>query len=209
MTIEQYLRDPCRNLSIPYWKHTRISLPKNWKIVHDSDYVESLYSDYTDTRYFRLIHDFHDLRPVPSERFEIRTADPSDIPLFADLINRSYPDLTVTEEQVRSFSEHPTYDHDLWILVSDPSANMIIGCGIAEFDREIGEGALEWIQVLPSYRKQGVGSLIVRELLLRLKKKAQFVTVSGKLDSASHPESLYRKCGFRGTDIWHILQHRC
>ena len=34
---------------------------------------------------------------------------------------------------------------------------------------------------------------------------AKFATVSGKIRDPSDPERLYRKCGFVGTDIWHIL----
>ena len=35
---------------------------------------------------------------------------------------------------------------------------------------------------------------------------ARFATVSGRVDSESHPEALYRKCGFEGQDIWHVLR---
>lgn len=35
--------------------------------------------------------------------------------------------------------------------------------------------------------------------------KSDFVTVSGKVDNDTKPEFLYRKCGFTGEDIWHIL----
>jgi len=34
---------------------------------------------------------------------------------------------------------------------------------------------------------------------------AEFATVSGKVNNATSPEILYRKCGFIGNDIWHIL----
>ena len=48
---------------------------------------------------------------------------------------------------------------------------------------EIGEGSLEWIQVLPEYRGQGLGTKLVLELLCRLKDKAAFVTVCGEVDN--------------------------
>ena len=35
---------------------------------------------------------------------------------------------------------------------------------------------------------------------------AKFATVSGKVDDCNMPERLYRKCGFVGDDIWHILR---
>lgn len=36
--------------------------------------------------------------------------------------------------------------------------------------------------------------------------KARFATVSGKVNDPSAPQRLYRKCGFTGDDVWHILK---
>lgn len=70
----------------------------------------------------------------------------------------------------------------------------------------IKEGALEWIQVLPEYHGNKLGKALVIELLKRLKPYARFTTVSGELDNKTNPERLYRRCGFIGDDIWHILK---
>ena len=75
---------------------------------------------------------------------------------------------------------------------------------IAELDKKILEASLEWIQVLPEYRGQGVGKTLVNELLHRVSKKVKFTTVSGLLDGETNPEILYRKCGFTGSDIWMV-----
>ena len=83
-----------------------------------------------------------------------------------------------------------------------------IAGGIADYDRETNELILEWIQVLPSYRKQGYGQLIVNSLLLKMKGIATFATVSGKVNNPTNPQSLYRKCGFTGNDVWHILTRK-
>ena len=61
----------------------------------------------------------------------------------------------------------------------------------------------------PEKRGFGLGQAIVRELLLRLKGKADFITVSGQIDNATDPEALYRKCGFTGNDIWCVVQLAC
>ena len=37
---------------------------------------------------------------------------------------------------------------------------------------------------------------------------ADFATVSGKVDNETNPEALYRKCGFVGNDVWHILHKK-
>lgn len=83
-----------------------------------------------------------------------------------------------------------------------------MGCGIAEYDREIGELILEWIQVLPEYRGKGVGRAIVKTILNRKRGIAQFATVSGKAGGDSGPEKLYRSCGFVGRDYWHVLRSK-
>ena len=61
------------------------------------------------------------------------------------------------------------------------------------------------MQVLPQKRGRGLGKAIVNELLIRLKSKAKFVTVSGQIDNKTNPEALYRKCGFKGDDIWCVI----
>lgn len=111
-------------------------------------------------------------------------------------------------KQFDDYTKTQVYNPDLWILIKNTSNNKYIGCGIADFDSETKELILEWIQVLPEYRKKGIGQIIVNELLCRGKDIANFATVSGKIDNISKPERLYRKCGFTGSDIWHILIKR-
>ena len=124
---------------------------------------------------------------------------------FVDHINSCYSDISISEQYLISYREHPVYDKYLWLAVKDNSINRIVASGIAEFDPEIREGALEWIQVTKEYRGKGLGKFIVNELLYRLKERADFVTVSGKTNNETNPEILYRKCGFTGADVWHIL----
>ena len=97
---------------------------------------------------------------------------------------------------------------DLWLAVKEDCKGRIVATGIAELDREIDEGVLEWIQVSKEYRRCGLGSYLVLELLWRTKKTARFVTVSGRCENTDNPETLYRKCGFCGNDVWHILRER-
>lgn len=97
---------------------------------------------------------------------------------------------------------------DLWIAVRECGLKAIIASGIAEVDSDIKEGILEWIQVSPGCRGRGLGKFIVNELLWRMKDKADFVTVSGKVDNKTKSELLllYRNWGFIGDTVWHILR---
>lgn len=200
-----YLNNPCATYSVPYWKHKRIQIPENMKIVHDRAFEDGLLLEYNDEKYFRLLHDLKHIEMVVSDAFEIKTASIEDRPLVQELINRSYDDVSVSYEQLLGYTESTVYDENLWIIAYEKATRKPVACGIAELDKEIREGVLEWIQVLPAYRGKKIGQLLVNELLTRLQGRADFVTVSGKVDNATKPEMLYRKCGFTGDDIWHIL----
>ncbi len=208
MTLKEYQQDPCGMLSIPYWKAKHVKVPESMRIVHERDFSEEFLQDYFDVRYFRLKHDLQGLVPVTVPGIEIRTARKTDIGRIADVINRSYQDISVTCEQLQAQMRTEAYCENLWILAWDTEQNCVAGCGIADYDAEAGEGILEWIQVLTEYRRKQIGRLLVQELLCRMKGRARFATVSGQCDSTSQPEKLYRGCGFYGSDIWHVLKKR-
>ena len=108
--------------------------------------------------------------------------------------------------QVQSWIESGVFKKELWIFIEDDRTKENVALGIAELDQEVREGMLEWIQVLPSYRRRGLGCEIVNKLLFNMKPYADFVTVSGQVDNNTKPEKLYRLCGFVGNDIWHIIR---
>lgn len=207
MTLEEYRSNPCGLLSIPYWKNKGITIPPHMKIVHDRDFDAALLADYADEPYFRLRHDLQSIAPAEGA-FACRTAGAEDIPLMAEIINRSYTDLSVTAAQLEGYRATPAFAGDLWIIAYDAQTQECVGCGIADLDPEAGEGILEWIQVLPEHRGRKVGQFIVKELLRRMTGRADFATVSGRVNNATNPERLYRKCGFTGNDVWHILTRK-
>lgn len=207
-TITEYLNNPCGTLSIPYWKAKSIVIPPDMKILHDKDFREDMLSDYTDEKYFRLQHNLEEIQKVTVDDFEITTATRKDIKTIVQIINDSYTDISVNKKLIKSYTKTPVYDKDLWIMVKDKTTDKYVGCGIADFDTEAKELILEWIQVLPQYRGKKIGQLIVTELLSRMNDIAAFATVSGKVDNTTNPEALYRKCGFEGNDVWHILHRK-
>ncbi len=205
MIIEEYKENPCGVLSIPYWKSKYIKIPENMCVVHNTKYIEKNYRDYHDEPYFRLYHDLVGIKTLALNGISIITAKHDDIPFFVDVINQSYTDLYVTIEQIIGYTQTEVFCPELWIAAVDNTTSCIVGCGIADFDKELHEGIIEWIQVIPAYRGKKIGQLIVNELLKRMSIIAEFVTVSGKVNNPTKPEMLYRKCGFVGNDIWHVL----
>lgn len=204
ITKEQYLIAPCKASSIPYWKAQSITVPDNMKVLHQDEYDKSEYQHYIDEPYFRLIHNLKGLsKPELPQGYSLCTVVLSE---YAIHINSCYDRICITEEELRSYTFRPVYDAALWLVVKDNQTGNIVATGIADLDREIGEGVLEWVQVSKGHRGNGLGRYIVFELLWRMKGTAQFATVSGQCNNTTNPEKLYRKCGFTGSDVWHILR---
>ncbi len=201
MTKEEYLVNPCANLSIPYWKHLLFKQPKNINIYHENDYLEdNLYSHIE--KYFRLIHYLK--KPMKHHQSISSINIGKDMEELILQINQSYINerITVSKDDIQRWINHPTYDHSLWVKVV--VGGCMIASGIAEFDVNTKEGVIEWVQVLPKYQRQGYGKMVVQELVYRLSKKADFVTVSGRLDNDSNPKRLYEDSGFEGSDVWYV-----
>jgi GNAT superfamily N-acetyltransferase len=157
---------------------------------------------------FRLVHKMESV-PVPAlpAGFSFATANPvSEKQTISDLIGACYESIHPSPETVQGWTRHPVFAADLWVWIMDEARHTPAALGIAEFDSTIAEGSLEWIQVLPAYRGQGLGKQLVYVLLNRLEGRAKFTTVAGRVDNATRPEMLYRRCGFEGEDNWWILR---
>ena len=205
VTPEEYLLNPCGMLSVPLWKWRQIQVPPTMRIVHERDYRAELAVGFRDTVYFRLMHDLRKTPAPVTAGFILQTAKDSDLPQIVSIINRSYDDLRVTAEEVLSYTKRNVYAPGLWLMAKDAFTGSPMGCALADYDREIGEICLEWIQVLPRYRRRGVGTAMVQELIHRKPEGAKFATVSGSVENPTSPEALYRHSGFTGQDYWHIM----
>ena len=203
-----YLTAPCRMLSTAYWKKHHFPIPSNMKILHAKDVVVNDMDISKSRRYFRLIHypekAYSTL--LPDGYFYREVMLPDEISIVADFINRCYPNSQLSTYDVSGWIKYPVFKKILWVFICDKDSLLPVALGIADFDDDVKEGSLEWIQVLPEKRGKGLGRSIVFELLHRLKDHADFVTVSGEVDNSSNPEALYRKCGFTGDDIWYVIE---
>lgn len=201
MDVKEYLKDPCGTLSVPYWKTMTMTVPDSVRIIHCRDW-NGQYSDYQ--RFFRVKHDLTDLPGIDFD-YDVISIE-HQAKQLSGMINASYihEGITVTEEEILQWREHETFREDLCVYIN-PDGGIMAASGIAEYDSCCREGSIEWVQVLPEYRGRGLGQKIVNVLLARLKKiGAEFVTVSGNLDNTSDPLELYRRCGFKGNDVWYI-----
>ena len=97
LSLSEYLSFPCGASSIPYWKAKITHIPDNIQIVHDKNYEESKFADYVDEPYFRLYHSLQYIERQHCDGISIVTASNDNIAEFARIINASYDDLSVTE----------------------------------------------------------------------------------------------------------------
>ena len=166
----------------------------------------SLTPDYIIQRLFRLkFAHLDEISPLPPG-FSFKLAElPAEAGLVAQVIGRSYVHMRPDLDNVIRWMQQPVFDPSLWIWIIDERTHQPAGLGIAEFDHPRGEASLEWIQVLPEFRGNGLAKALVTRMLGQLVTEAKLVTVSGEADNPSDSEYLYRRCGFTGKDVWWIL----
>ena len=206
ITKEEYMNNPCRTLAIPYHKYITMPENRNVKVVHDLEYKEEVDTLSNHQRFFRLIHSMDNIPNIKLKGFSFDNVNiQKDIDTVVKIINDSYINIKVSKEKILDLTKTKVFLNDLWIFVKDDKSNEYVGLGIADFDSNCNEMILEWIQVIPSYRNRGLGKSLIVKLLKNTKNKALFATVSGDYDNITNPERLYRKCGFTGNDLWHVL----
>lgn len=202
MTAEEYRKDPCRASSLPFWKTEGLRLPATLRVLRE-DAFSAADCVGADEPYFKLIRG-----PEPPAvprlpaRFVSGAAEPEEL---ARHIAFCYERERVSAAELRACRERPVYDPSLWLAVRERESGRIAASGIAELDPRIGEGVLEWIQVSPDFRREGLGRFVVGELLRRMRGRAAFVTVSGRA-GPDGPMGFYLACGFRDPVIWHVVR---
>lgn len=160
-----------------------------------------------ETKFFKLFCN-HSVPTTPhlNPNFQIKPVTPDEDQQVMTFINENYENIHVNLDEVQSWRTRPVYNADLWIWIIDSDTGKTAALGIAEFDPEIGEGALEWIQVDAAYRGHGLGKALVHTLVNRISASGTFTTVSGEVDNHTQPERLYKACGFTGERIWYVYR---
>ena len=206
MRAKEYLRNPTGASALSFWKTCNFNTPAHIKVLNENEFNPNLLETHTDEVYFKLVHYLENIeKQFKSDKFIFVKASTEE---FVNHINSCYEKERLTVDELEYYKNRSVYDEDLWICLYDNVNHVIAATGIAEFDREIKEGYLDWIQVSKEYRGQGLGKIIVYELLKRLKRKANFVTVSGRVNNKTNPEKLYESCSFENKVLWHILTEK-
>lgn len=201
MTLEEYLQNPCGKLSLPLWKWNSIAVPQNITIMHHRDY--SPRPGCSESRFFRLYHGLRDIPQVDIPGLRIDVIGEREYDTVLKIICAAYPGIQADRKWLEKLTRTAVYAPELWLMAWLDGAPA--GCLLADYDQYAREGILEWVQVLPQFRRRGVGKALVCEVLRRI--RGDFATVSGDMDNEAAPERLYRSCGFTGDDLWHIVRN--
>ncbi len=209
---DKYIEDPCRFSSLPLWKEQSFVRPQGLRVFHREEWAalsaeKRSFCGQTQ-RFFRVKHDLQEIpaSPLPDglQSMPVMCLDEEEQARVAGFIQACYPDIAFNRESATSLTRTPAFCPKLWLWIKDEQ-HKSLALGLCDADIRTGEGILEWIQVHPSARGQGIGSMLVCELLRRMKvMELSFATVSGDLDNLDNPLGLYRRCGFTGEDVWYI-----
>ncbi|MCF7924275.1 MAG: GNAT family N-acetyltransferase [Candidatus Izimaplasma sp.] len=204
--ISDYLVNPCKFSALPLYKEIRQN--NDLLVVHNNDFKEELLKgSILHQRFFRIKHNLNDIHIVNIPGFTIKECNINkDTKKVIEIINKSYSNIKFSEDEVNQMVNDKVFDSNLWKFILDENTNEEVALGICQYDQLTSEVVFDWIQVLPEYRGKGIGSMLVTHLLSIAPEGSKFATVSGDIDNQNSPEKLYRKCGFTGTDIWHIIK---
>lgn len=192
----EYITDPARACFLSYHKNENTELPSDMRVVRGDDYKPELYKGFDDTVYTKLIlRDKQVDKPVYPEGFKL---------------------VTPTKEQLTAhiaqcFPDGETPDSiDLWrymeyfmVALVDVTTGRIVASAAADVDFGVKEGSIDWVEVSPRYRRKGLGTYLVTELIYRFRRFSDFISVSTKDFAAL---ALFQKCGFSEDCAWHILK---
>ena len=142
--LEDYLKDPCGTYAAAYWKQGAFKMPEGM-LLHSADGCELNLAEYEltheITKYFKLIHRLESVPNVNlNSEFVFATADiKTQKGIVADIINACY-DASFSIETIKRWTEYEVFDSDLWVFVLEKNTEQPVALGIADFDKEIGEG---------------------------------------------------------------------
>ncbi len=213
-----YLDDPCRYSSLPLWKELSWAKPTGLEVYHQDQWTQigdTQKSAYESVQvFFRIKHDLKKIaEPELPEGFAVEEVDffqPYWADATAQFLNAIYKDMGIyiNAKELKAWPERGVFMPSLWFWINDTVNLQRVALAICDFDSLYNEGILEWIQVAPRYRGQGIGKALVNTALHRIRDLgADFATVSGDANSPFNTERFYKSCGFRGNDRWYIT-HR-
>ena len=201
---DRYQENPCGYSALPLYKEIRLD-PSKARVVHEGKLLKKELKDQDYLRFFRLKHDLSIIKKQQLDGYGVRYVDiDKDLILVEEIIEESYKDLRLRQEELRRMIKDRVFDPSLWIFLVEEKTKKEVGLIIGQYDKVVGEVVVDWMQILPAYRGKGLGKMLLSYLLRHAPKDAIFATVSGDKDNPSSPESLYRACGFKGDDVWYV-----
>src|SRR5581483_4451241 len=129
--------------------------------------------------------------------YRLRTVEPGDLTARIDLHRTVWAPSRVTAESFADVQRAWPYRPDFDCIVEAPDGRLAASC-LAWLDPANAAGELEPVGTHPDHRRRGVGSLVCRYALRRLREEgATRAVVYGDVDPANRgPKALYESIGF-------------
>lgn len=132
---------------------------------------------------------------IPNKRNILFTED--NFKAFELLHNQAFPN---TYYDAKTIASRLNENHILKLLITED--NQFQGYAYYEIDKEHSEASLEYIAVSPSYQNQGLGTLLLKEIIDEIFTYPNIndikLCVNNTNDSANH---IYLKAGFEQKDV--------
>ena len=130
-------------------------------------------------------------------KFNSTPFQPGDFQEFQQLHNELFPNTYYDAETIID-----RLDNDCILKVLKNELNELQGYAYYEVDPEMGEASLEYIGISPNAQNQGLGTMLLREVLTEMFSYPQISEIQLCVDNAnSQANHVYIKVGFEPKDI--------
>nr|WP_295682185.1 hypothetical protein [uncultured Lachnoclostridium sp.] len=119
MTKSEYINNPGRMASLPFWKEQKYGNLSTMKIIHEENYLESDYKDYSKKHYFKLTHRLNEIpRQEIDSTLEVGEIKKEQIELVAEFINQCYKNIHVSKDEVKKWMEERVYSRVAYFITT-------------------------------------------------------------------------------------------
>jgi len=129
----------------------------------------------------------------------------SDFQAFEELHNQAFPH---TYYDAKTITERLSNECILKVIITE--ANNLQGYAYFEIDNEMAEASLEYIAISPKAQNQGLGTMLLKEILTEMFSYSQIKEIKLCVDNTnSKANHVYMKAGFEPKDIlisYHLNQ---
>jgi mycothiol synthase len=187
-------RDEERGYPLPYWIEYRDDDQERQQLAEAHGFLLD-----GDERYAMLQHTLIDLAPVPElpSGFRLRTLrGEEEAEAYAKLHRTAFESTSMTTEWRARTKRMPGYRPELDLVISAPDGTLAAFC-VGWFEPVRGVAQIEPVGVHPRFQRQGIGRVLLLEMLRRFKEHGANWAMIEPSDSNIPMQHICEAVGFR------------